>query len=159
MGTIRIAIVGIGNCASSLVQGLDYYGEGSNDHVGLMHYEVGGYRPGDIKVVAAWDVDARKVGRDVAEAAIRISRTGRVPVSLCDYTGAAIQSQAVIAALTTMMQNPVVRSRRVAMYTGGVMAKMQAVRATRDRSEFRFFTDKDEARAWLFAAEDAAAAA
>jgi myo-inositol-1-phosphate synthase len=68
MGTIRIAIVGIGNCASSLVQGLDYYGEGSNDHVGLMHYEVGGYRPGDIKVVAAWDVDSRKVGRDVAEA-------------------------------------------------------------------------------------------
>ncbi|KQU53159.1 MULTISPECIES: inositol-3-phosphate synthase [Sphingomonas] len=68
MANIRIAIVGIGNCASSLVQGLEHYGEGTNDAVGLMHWEVGGYRPSDIKVVAAWDVDARKVGKDVAEA-------------------------------------------------------------------------------------------
>lgn len=114
----------------------------------------------ETEIFGFWTLDTvADFGREVAEAAIRISRTGRVPVSLCDYTGAAIQSQAVIAALTTMIQNPVVRSRRVAMYTGGVMAKMQAVRATRDRSEFRFFTDKDEARAWLFAAEDAAAAA
>lgn len=94
----------------------------------------------------------------VAEAATRIRATGLAPVSLCDYTGAAIQSQEVIAAFTAMMQNPVVRSRRVAMYTGGVLAKMQAVRATRDRSEFRFFTDKEEAQAWLFSAEDAEAA-
>jgi myo-inositol-1-phosphate synthase len=68
MNAIRIAIVGVGNCASSLVQGLEYYRAGSNNAVGLMHHEVGGYRPFDIKVVAAWDVDARKVGRDVAEA-------------------------------------------------------------------------------------------
>ena len=68
MTNIRVAIVGIGNCASSLVQGLDYYREGTNDTVGLMHYELGGYKPSDIKVVAAWDVDARKVGQDVAEA-------------------------------------------------------------------------------------------
>ena len=68
MTAIRIAIVGIGNCASSLVQGLEHYREGANDMVGLMHWEVGGYRPSDIKVVAAWDVDRRKVGSDVAEA-------------------------------------------------------------------------------------------
>jgi myo-inositol-1-phosphate synthase len=68
MNTIRIALVGVGNCASSLVQGLNYYREGSNDQVGLMHGEVAGYRPTDIEVVAAWDIDARKVGRDVAEA-------------------------------------------------------------------------------------------
>ena len=68
MTAIRIAIVGIGNCASSLVQGLEHYREGTNDMVGLMHWEVGGYRPSDIKVVAAWDVDRRKVGSDVAEA-------------------------------------------------------------------------------------------
>ncbi|HTG38416.1 inositol-3-phosphate synthase [Sphingomonas sp.] len=68
MNTIRIALVGVGNCASSLVQGLEYYREGTNHTVGLMHYEVGGYRPCDISVVAAWDVDARKVGKDVAEA-------------------------------------------------------------------------------------------
>jgi len=68
MNTIKVAVVGIGNCASSLVQGLEYYKEGTNDAVGLMHWEMAGYRPSDIKVVAAWDVDKRKVGIDVAEA-------------------------------------------------------------------------------------------
>ncbi len=85
--------------------------------------------------------------------------TGRPPVGLCDYTGAMIQSQEVINALTRLMETPVVRSRRVAMYTSYVMPKMQAERATRNRPEFRFFTDKDEAREWLFADQDAMAAA
>ena len=68
MTSINIALIGVGNCSSSLVQGLEYYREGSNDTVGLMHHEMGGYKPSDIKVVAAWDVDTRKVGKDVAEA-------------------------------------------------------------------------------------------
>jgi myo-inositol-1-phosphate synthase len=65
---INIAIVGVGNCASSLVQGIEHYREGVNDQIGLMHWDLGGYRPGDLHVVAAWDVDQRKVGRDLAEA-------------------------------------------------------------------------------------------
>jgi myo-inositol-1-phosphate synthase len=68
MNSIKVAIVGIGNCASSLVQGLAYYREGTNDTIGLMHHELGGYKPSDIKVVAAWDIDKRKVGKDVSEA-------------------------------------------------------------------------------------------
>ncbi|HEX8388062.1 MAG TPA: inositol-3-phosphate synthase [Sphingomonas sp.] len=68
MTGIRVAVVGIGNCASSLVQGLEHYREGSNDQTGLMHWDMGGYRPSDIAVVAAWDIDRRKVGLDVAEA-------------------------------------------------------------------------------------------
>ncbi len=68
MPNINIAIIGVGNCASSLVQGLSYYHQGANQTVGLMHWDVGGYRPSDIQVVAAWDVDRRKVGKDVAEA-------------------------------------------------------------------------------------------
>ena len=68
MSSINIAVVGVGNCASSLVQGLSHYREGANETVGLMHWDLGGYRPSDIKVVAAWDVDRRKVGKDVAEA-------------------------------------------------------------------------------------------
>lgn len=88
--------------------------------------------------------------RAVTEAGERIERvTGRPPVSLCDYTNASIQSQEVIAAFAEMMDNPIVRSRRVAMYTSGVMARMQAQRATRHRPEIRFFSDLDEARAWL----------
>jgi myo-inositol-1-phosphate synthase len=66
---INVAIVGVGNCASSLVQGLAYYQNGgANEQIGLMHWDLGGYRPRDIKVVAAWDVDRRKVGKDVSEA-------------------------------------------------------------------------------------------
>jgi myo-inositol-1-phosphate synthase len=66
---IRIAIVGVGNCASSLVQGLTYYADKSPaDAIGLMHWEIGGFRPQDIEVVCAYDIDLRKVGKDVAEA-------------------------------------------------------------------------------------------
>jgi myo-inositol-1-phosphate synthase len=65
---INVALVGVGNCASSLVQGFAHYRSGANDTTGLMHYDLGGYVPGDIRVVAAWDIDRRKVGRDVAEA-------------------------------------------------------------------------------------------
>jgi len=66
---IRIAIVGVGNCASSLVQGLQYYAErNSAEAIGLMHWEIGGFRPADVEVVAAFDVDRRKVGLDVSEA-------------------------------------------------------------------------------------------
>jgi myo-inositol-1-phosphate synthase len=68
MSSINIAVVGIGNCASSLVQGLSHYRDGANETIGLMHWDLGGYRPSDIQVVAAWDVDKRKVGKDVAEA-------------------------------------------------------------------------------------------
>ena len=53
MTSINIAIIGIGNCASSLVQGLEHYREGANDTVGLMHWEVGGYKPSDIKVASS----------------------------------------------------------------------------------------------------------
>ncbi len=66
---IRIAIIGVGNCASSLVQGIHYYRDrDSSDAIGLMHWDIGGYAPGDIEVVAAFDIDRRKLGRDVAEA-------------------------------------------------------------------------------------------
>lgn len=66
---IRIAIAGVGNCASSLIQGIHYYRKKSNvDVSGLMYEDIGGYKPWDIEVVAAWDVDARKVGKDISEA-------------------------------------------------------------------------------------------
>jgi myo-inositol-1-phosphate synthase len=70
MNEVRIAIVGVGNCASSLVQGLEYYKDANpEDRVpGLMHVDLGGYHVRDVKVVAAFDVDAKKVGTDVAEA-------------------------------------------------------------------------------------------
>ena len=69
MGEIKIAIAGVGNCVSSLIQGIHYYRDKSpQDAIGLMHFEMNGYKPGDIEVVAAFDVDKRKVGQDVHEA-------------------------------------------------------------------------------------------
>jgi myo-inositol-1-phosphate synthase len=66
---VKIAIVGIGNCASSLIQGIHYYkGKDPSQAIGLMHWEIGGYKPEDIEVVAAFDTDVRKVGKDVSEA-------------------------------------------------------------------------------------------
>jgi myo-inositol-1-phosphate synthase len=68
MQNIKIAIVGIGNCASALVQGFTYYRDKRPENaIGLMHWEIGGYCPSDIEVVAAFDIDRRKVGRDVSE--------------------------------------------------------------------------------------------
>lgn len=69
METIRVAVAGVGNCANALVQGIDYY-RGASDHeiAGLMHPDIGGYRPGDIRIVAAFDVDRRKVGRPLGAA-------------------------------------------------------------------------------------------
>jgi len=67
--TIKIALVGIGNCVSSLIQGIHYYKNKSDrDSAGLMHWDLGGYTPANIEVVAAYDLDARKVGRDVSQA-------------------------------------------------------------------------------------------
>ncbi len=70
MTSIRIAIAGIGNCASALLQGLQYYGHGRRrlDVTGLLHPVVGGYKPAHIKVVAAFDIDRRKVGQPLEAA-------------------------------------------------------------------------------------------
>ena len=69
MGSIRVAIAGVGNCASSLVQGVDYYrGRNAAAEAGLMHEEIGGFKPSDVEFVAAFDIDRRKVGRPLEEA-------------------------------------------------------------------------------------------
>lgn len=70
MGKIKLAIVGLGNCASALIQGIEYYKNKNFTGAvpGLMHFNLGGYLPGDIEVVAAFDIDKRKVNRPLKEA-------------------------------------------------------------------------------------------
>ncbi|WP_322766432.1 inositol-3-phosphate synthase [Frankia sp. Cr1] len=72
MGSVRVAIVGVGNCAASLVQGIEYYrdAEPSAQVPGLMHTQLGQYHVRDLEFVAAFDVDAKKVGRDLSEAIV-----------------------------------------------------------------------------------------
>lgn len=67
MKKIRIAIVGVGNCASSLIQGIEYYKD-KKEVIGLMHPEINGYKSSDIEVIAAFDIDQRKVGQDLSKA-------------------------------------------------------------------------------------------
>jgi myo-inositol-1-phosphate synthase len=70
MGSVRVADVGVGNCASSLVQGVEYYrnADPATRVPGLMHVKFGDYHVGDIEFVAAFDVYGKKVGRDLSEA-------------------------------------------------------------------------------------------
>jgi myo-inositol-1-phosphate synthase len=67
---IKVALVGVGNCASAIIQGLQYYGnsEKKEKSIGLRHLYLGGFHPRDIQIVAAFDVDSRKVGKDLCEA-------------------------------------------------------------------------------------------
>ena len=83
MGSVRVAIVGVGNCAASLVQGVHYYADANPaDRVpGLMHVEFGPYHVRDVEFVAAFDVDAKKVGRDLSEAIVASENN---TISICD---------------------------------------------------------------------------
>ena len=91
-GDIRVAIVGVGNCANSLVQGVTYYKDAALDQEipGLMHAVVGGYHINSIKFVAAFDVDAKKVGLDLADA-IWASENNTIKFSDVAKTGVPVQ--------------------------------------------------------------------
>jgi myo-inositol-1-phosphate synthase len=97
MEKIRIAIAGIGNCASSLIQGIEYYKKkNSEDAVGLMHWDIGGYKPHDIEVVAAFDIDKRKVGKDVSEAVFALPNCTAVFCKELPRTNVAVQMGRVL---------------------------------------------------------------
>lgn len=79
MGNIKVAVVGVGNCFSALYQGLEYYKDNTDEHIpGIMFANIGGYYPKDIEVVAAFDVDKRKVGKPVGEAIFAKPNCARV---------------------------------------------------------------------------------
>ena len=92
MSSIRTAIVGVGNCASSLVQGIEYYKDADpQDRVpGLMHVQFGPYHVRDVEFVAAFDVDAKKVGQDLAHAIVASENN---TIKICDVppTGVTVQ--------------------------------------------------------------------
>ena len=92
MGSVRVAIVGVGNCASSLVQGVEYYKDAdpAGSVPGLMHVMFGEYHVRDVEFVAAFDVDAKKVGFDLSDA---INNSENNTIRICDVppTGVAVQ--------------------------------------------------------------------
>ncbi|CAM5227499.1 inositol-3-phosphate synthase [Streptomyces californicus] len=92
MGSVRVAIVGVGNCAASLVQGVEYYKDAdpAGKVPGLMHVQFGDYHVSDVEFVAAFDVDAKKVGLDLADA-IGASENNTIKIADVPSTGVTVQ--------------------------------------------------------------------
>lgn len=92
MGSVRVAIVGVGNCAASLVQGVEYYKDAdpAGKVPGLMHVQFGEYHVSDVEFVAAFDVDAKKVGLDLADA-IGASENNTIKIADVPNTGVTVQ--------------------------------------------------------------------
>lgn len=97
MEKIKIAIIGVGNCASSLIQGIYYYKDKNpEDAIGLMHWDINGYKPSDIEVVAAFDIDQRKVGKDISEAIFAKPNCTQVFCSNIPYIGVPVSMGKVL---------------------------------------------------------------
>ena len=106
MKSIKIAIAGVGNCASSLIQGIAYYrGRDVEAGAGLMQPDIGGWRPGDIDVVAAFDIDRRKVGRPVEEAVFARPNCTLVFHRDIPPTGVAVQMGPILDGVASHMRD------------------------------------------------------
>ena len=92
MGSVRVAIVGVGNCATSLIQGVEYYRDADPQATvpGLMHVKFGDYHVGDVEFVAAFDVDDKKVGKDLSEA-INASENNTIKIADVPTLGVEVQ--------------------------------------------------------------------
>ncbi len=106
MSTIKIAVVGMGNCACSLIQGIEYYRRRKNGkHIGLMHYDLAGYKPQDIAVVAAFDIDKRKVGKEVTEAMFAPPNCTKIFCSGIPSTGVKVQMGRIMDGFSEHMKD------------------------------------------------------
>jgi myo-inositol-1-phosphate synthase len=116
MPTLRLAIAGVGNCASALLQGLEYYRTHDPARTsGLLHPQIGGYRLEDLRVVAAFDVDSRKVGRPLEEAAFAPPNCTAVFAEKLPTSGVTVQMAPVLDGVAPhMAEHPAARAFRVA---------------------------------------------
>ncbi len=124
---IKIAIAGIGNCASAIIQGGKYYTDNTNDTIGLTDFNIGGYVPGDIEVVAAFDVADTKVGKDVSEA-IYARPNNTITIAEVPHMGVTVQKGPTLdgigrhlSRVVTVSQEPDVNVKKVLQDTGAEM--------------------------------------
>ena len=130
MRTLRLAIAGVGNCASALLQGLEYYRTHDPARTsGLLHAQLGGYRLEDLRVVAAFDVDARKVGRPLEEAAFAAPNCTRIFAEKLPPSDVAVQMGPVLDGVAPhMARHPAERAFRVADATPVDVARAARIR-------------------------------
>jgi myo-inositol-1-phosphate synthase len=109
MGRIAVGIAGVGNCASSLVQGIEFYRAADQktgaEHVGLMHYDVCGYRPQDIEVVCAFDIDARKVAQPLDVAVVAPPNNTRTLYPKLPRSGVVVEMGPVLDGVADHMRD------------------------------------------------------
>lgn len=124
---IKIAIAGVGNCASAIIQGGKYYTQNTHDTIGLTAYNIGGYEPGDIEVVAAFDVADTKVGKDVSEA-IYARPNNTITVAEVPKMGVTVQKGPTLdgigrhlSRIVTISKEPDVNVKKVLQDTGAEM--------------------------------------
>ncbi|HEU5488321.1 MAG TPA: inositol-3-phosphate synthase [Candidatus Nitrosotalea sp.] len=124
---IKIAIAGVGNCASAIIQGGKYYTQNTHDTVGLTAYNIGGYEPGDIEVVAAFDVADTKVGKDVSEA-IYAKPNNTITVAEVPRMGVTVQKGPTLdgigrhlSRIVTISKEPDVNVKKVLQDSGAEM--------------------------------------
>jgi myo-inositol-1-phosphate synthase len=95
LSKVKVALIGVGNCTSAFIQGLQYYGKHEKNYVGLRNPQLGGLSPKDIQVVAAFDVDQRKVGKDLAEAIFAVPNNAP-KVAEVPSTGVVVQKGSLL---------------------------------------------------------------
>jgi myo-inositol-1-phosphate synthase len=127
MGSVRVAIVGVGNCAASLVQGVEYYrnAEAGSRVPGLMHVQLGDYHVRDIEFVAAFDVDGKKVGHDLADA-IGASENNTIKIADVPPTGVIVQRGHTFDGLGKYYREMVTESTEEPVDVVGVLKDTQA---------------------------------
>jgi len=131
---IRTVIVGVGNCASSLIQGVSYCRALGDQAVGVSFPELAGYTPGDVELVAGFDVDSRKVGQTLGEAAFAAPNcTERFHTDLADQTAPVLRGPDLDGVAAHMLSNPADRSFRLsdapALAKEDIVAKLRALEA------------------------------
>jgi myo-inositol-1-phosphate synthase len=132
MESIRVGIIGIGNCASSLIQGIQHYRQRSPEEAtGLMHWDIQGYKPYDIDIVAAIDIDRRKVGKDVAQAIFAAPNCTAVFCGEVPPTGVTVSMGRILDSFSEHLLDYDERYRLVP-YDGGEAEKGDIVRRLKD---------------------------
>jgi myo-inositol-1-phosphate synthase len=106
LAAIKIGIIGVGNCASALLQGITYYrGKNRNDAIGILNWSINGYTPGDIEVVSAFDIDQRKVGKDVHDAIFELPNCTQKFVDHMPRAGVKVSMGKILDGFAEHMKN------------------------------------------------------
>lgn len=127
MKKIKVAVVGAGNCVSSLIQGLEYYGSYNSDNkiIGLINNTIGDYKISDIEVVAAFDVDENKVGKDLSEAIFTVPNNTKI-FSKVKKTGVIVQNAPVFDGIGKYLKDVIKPSKQKILNPKDILRKSQA---------------------------------